>query len=249
MADQNPETENPEAEQVDETAEQVEQQVEEQQPARQQAKSKRQAAKQQASPAAEQSTDDDSEVVEEIDYEDLQRLRADAAELKKLQGQLKDLNKQLTTLKTENDGFKREKMTAEEKLKADAEAAQQRVTELQQQLRSSQARLDVAEIARELKVSPRTAEKLILRDLAFDEDGKATNIRELLEAEIAADPNIVQRAAPRETAPNNADSHRRSGRQITQADLNNMSTDEINNLFEAGKLNDLLAGKVAYITV
>ncbi len=206
------------------------------------------AAKAAAAAAAETTDDDDSEIVEEIDYDELQRLRADQAELKAARLKLAAAEKKAAALETENTGFKREKMSAEEKLKADAEAAQQRVTDLEAKLRTSQARIDIAEAARELKVLPRTAEKLILRDLTFDDDGKATNVRELLEAEIAADPNLVTRVVQQASAAN-ADSNRRGAKQVTQADLASMGEEQINELFNAGKLNDLMAGKVAYITI
>jgi len=183
------------------------------------------AAKAAAAPAADDT--DDTEVVEEIDYAELQRLRDEAAAAKATKQQLAEINKQLKALQAENDGYKREKLTTEEKLQADAKSATERAATLQQQLHAAQARLEIAEVARELKVNPRTAEKLILASVTFDDDGKPTNVRALLDAEIAADPNLVARPAASST-PANGDAGRRDRKVLTLDDVRAMSPDEIN---------------------
>lgn len=176
-----------------------------------------------AAPVAETAAD----VVGEIDEAELAQLRADAAALKTARQQLSDANKKLKTLGDENEGFKREKLTEQEKLQADAKKAQEQVATLQQQLRAASARVEIGEIARELKVNPRTAEKLVLAAVQFDDNGAPTNVRELIEAEIAADPNLVARTTASAT-PVNGDSARRDRDVLTREKIATMSTEEIN---------------------
>jgi hypothetical protein len=168
-----------------------------------------------------------------------QRLRDDAAAAKAAKQQLAEITKQLKAAQAENDGFKREKLTAEEKLQADAKTAQERATALEQQLRATQARLEISEVARELKVKPRTAEKLILNAVTFSDDGTPTNVRALLEAEIAADPNLVDRPAAT-SMPANGDSGRRNGKTLTLEDVRAMTPDQINARW--AEIEPLMAG-------
>jgi hypothetical protein len=110
---------------------------------------------------------------------------------------------------------------------------------LEQQLRATQARLEISEVARELKVKPRTAEKLILNAVTFSDDGTPTNVRALLEAEIAADPNLVDRPAATST-PANGDSGRRNGKTLTLEDVRAMTPDQINARW--AEIEPLMAG-------
>lgn len=187
-----------------------------------------------AAPAAEP-----ADVVGEIDEAELAQLRADAAAAKTARQQLAELNKQLKALQTENDGFKREKLSEQEKLQADAQAAQEKANTLEQKLRAASARVEIGEIARELKVSPRTAEKLILSAVQFDDEGQPTNVRELIEAEIAADPNLVARPTA-SAAPVNGDANRRDRPVLTRESIAAMSPEEINRRW--AEIEPILAG-------
>lgn len=199
-------------------------------------------ARKTAAPAAEQP---DDEIVETIDFEELQRLRTAEHETKKLNDQLAALNKKLADAEGKVKTYEGEKLSEQEKLQRDAKEAQDRVTQLQADLRTSRTEVVVRDVAAELNVKATLALKLVRGNVLYDDAGQPTNVRELLEAEIAENPQIVTRAATQSAPPANGDSGKRGKTVITLDDVRSgqLSDDQINQMWADGTMQKLMSGQ------
>lgn len=173
----------------------------------------------------------------EIDPKEIERLRREAASVKQLNQQLKDLKNQIAA-------FEREKLSEEEKREADYKAALARAQELENKLRSSLATQAIDQAALEAGVPvdklPRIR-KLLANSVEFDDENQATNAGELVKELVREIPEFVRQQVP--VNPGNPASNRR-GKSLTLEMLRTMSQDEIAKL-DWGEVQKVLSSQTA----
>lgn len=157
-------------------------------------------------------TDDGKPTVEE--HPDLKRARAEAAKYRT----------ELRKYEKAEEERKKAEMTEADKLKADREAFDKERATFAQSQRDFTARSQVIEEARKagFKVSPERVYALVKDGIEFDDDGKPTNVGDVV-AQLAKDePGLVGAS---NGSPTNPD--RQRGQGLTAADLRKMTQDEI----------------------
>lgn len=170
----------------------------------------------------------------EIDPKEIERLRREAASVKQLNQQLKDLKNQIAA-------FEREKLSEEEKREADHKAALARAQELEHKLRSSLATQAIDQAALEAGVPvdklPRIR-KLLANNVEFDDENQATNASDLVQELIREIPEFVRQQVP--VNPGNPSSNRRAGgltmeklRTMTQEEIARLPWDEVQKVLSA----------------
>jgi hypothetical protein len=180
---------------------------------------------------------DDAEIVETIDYAELERLRADAAARTTLDVQIKDIQKQLRDAQKRLKEVDDAKLTDEEKRKQALDESLKELSTLRANLMQERLERAIEASAKDANVSPALAARLLKADeVEWDESGKPTNVAKLIKAIVTDNPELVRRP---QTQPTNPDRNKRKG-PLTVDQVNAMSEDEINERW--GEVQDVLTG-------
>ena len=157
-------------------------------------------------------TDDGKPTVEE--HPDLKRARAEAAKYRT----------ELRKYEKAEEERKRAEMTEAEKLKAEREAFDKERQQFAQSQRDFTARSQVIEEARNagFRVSPERVYALVRDGIEFDDDGKPTNVGDVVTQLANDEPGLIGAINGSATNPD-----RKKGQGITAADLRKMSQAEI----------------------
>jgi myosin heavy subunit len=187
----------------------------------------------------------------------------DESYVKKLRGEAATHRTKLR--ETEERMAKLEKKLAEEEKKklSDSERTQVELQETKDELAKLQADLDQrSQLSREVQleadvvkiavlpdlgiVDPDAAYKLLDRDaLEFDDEtGRATNIREVLDALVEERPYLVATGEKKPPKVGATNSERQKGKALTREDIARMTPDEVNELWESGQIPDALRSGV-----
>lgn len=145
-------------------------------------------------------------------------------EAKKLRSEASNLRKRLKTFEAADEARKQAEMTEADKLKADRAKLEAEQSAFTQSQRDFTARQQVIEEARKqgFKVTPERVFALVKAEIAFDDDGSPTNVRDVVTALAAAEPGLI---GATNGSPTNPDRQRGAG--LTAADIARMSDAEL----------------------
>lgn len=151
--------------------------------------------------------------------------------------------KDAKTLKDKVDAFERDKLTEDEKLKADLNKyANELVPQKDKQIRSLQVQVQASKLG---IVDPEAAEKLI--DWNAIDATDSTAVEQALSDLITSKPWLKKTETDGKppkvtssTSPANPSSSNNATKKFTRADLQKMTPDEINKLYSEGGLKEAL---------
>lgn len=188
----------------------------------------------------EQSIDPDDEYAEEITMDELIALRAAKEELdtyKKKHGKLDAEHKKLQQMVKQ---YEREKLTEQERKEQEYQEAQQRLADLEKQLKTERGRRAIASAAQQFRVPATLIERLVMDELAYDDHGNPENVEQLIRATIQEHPHLVIPEYTPRSSKTNGDVSRQKKKGLTLADVEMMNEEEINERWE--EIEPLLTG-------
>jgi len=155
-----------------------------------------------------------------------------------------DLKAQIDDYAAKVKEFEDAKLSADEKLQRDFEETRTQAERYRRQAEDNSLALQLALAAQKENIADvKAAVRLANRDkVEFGEDGSVTNLDDVI-ADLKTEFSSLFQAAP--AAPNTGATNPAKApaeRKYTKEDLKKMSPDKINELFHAGKLNNLMGG-------